>query len=668
MIRWPAAALLFAAGLLGWPLASAQSASSVDGNGKTNGTVAKPAPHYEDRLIDGGALAPDTESDGAPPNSQGWARFWRVEGVASYFDQQGQITRENGARFSGRIDTPQYGALSIDATVRVGPGSFIATLVQRDLGFDGNWRANNSLGVVTTLGIDMTRNQYRFYIPTFAALGGTTEWIHDGDLQVQASVGEPGNFDGFRLAGFQSLHGTLATMGAQWAFAPRWQAGVQFIDAQGVDSPFAVNGNGRIDSDAVFAALAWSGPTTRLQANIVASDASSEGQAVRANGIWLDGRTVWDRTTHNYGVFRLEPGLTWGYQPINNDIEGAYYRIAYQSLRWQMDGGIDQVNSVSGRGGNGTYLTLNGRYQLNTRMGLGGNGGYLKNGSQHAVSASAFGDLLWSQGASRLQFNLLDNNNVPKNHAEQVSLDHTWNTPVGTRLSTSMTATRDTTGSLTAGNLTLPRSTIHRLGVGLLGGGDITNNVSVDANLQYNLLSRGGTASGIYGNVNVNWRLSPQWSVTGTYYDNRDDTANLFVLDPLVPVINQLPTQRSRAVLLSLRYEERAGTATVPLGGQPGTAAGTIAGTLFLDLNDNGQRDAGEPGAPNVTVLLNGRYQTRTDESGRFDFPLVATGIHTITVVPDNLPLPWSLGGSKFDVNVNARSTSTMDIGARRIR
>ncbi len=61
----------------------------------------------------------------------------------------------------------------------------------------------------------------------------------------------------------------------------------------------------------------------------------------------------------------------------------------------------------------------------------------------------------------------------------------------------------------------------------MLGGGDITNNLSIDANLQYNVVSRGSTANGVYGNVNVNWRLSPQWSVVGTYYDNRDNTAQL---------------------------------------------------------------------------------------------------------------------------------------------
>ena len=227
---------------------------------------------------------------------------------------------------------------------------------------------------MTTLGIDLSRSQYRFYMPTFAALGGTTEWIRGRDVQLQASAGQPGLFDGFRLSGFQSLNGTLATAGAQWAFAPQWQAGVQVIDTRDVDSPYAVQGNGRIDSQAAFAAVAWSGATTRLQANFVSSDAATDGHSIAANGLWFDGKTVWGRTTHNYGIYRMESGLTWGYQPINNDIEGAYYRLSYQSLRWSMDGGVDYVSSVSGRSSDGVYLTLNGRYQLNARVGLGSNG------------------------------------------------------------------------------------------------------------------------------------------------------------------------------------------------------------------------------------------------------------------------------------------------------
>ena len=662
MIRRRVGASVLAAGLLGCSIAAGQPAPPrLD-------VAPPPTARYEDRLIDGGTLPPDQEALGSPYNPDGWARYWRAEALASYYDQQGVITRENGFRLSGRIDTPQYGALSADTTMRVGPGSFIATLIQRDFAFDRDWRVNNGLGVVTTLGIDLTQTQYRFYLPTFAAVGGTTEWIRDGSLQLQASIGEPGNYDGFRLSGFQSLHGVLGTVGAQWAFAPQWQAGAQYVQTGGVDSPYAVNGNGKVDSRAAYASVAWTGGPTRLQANMLASDASTEGQSVRANGIWLDGKTLWEGVTHNYGIFRLEPGLAWGYLPINNDVEGAYYRFAYANRRWQMDGGVDYVDSVSGRGVSGIYLTLNGRYQLDTRSGVGGNGGYLRNGSQYAAQGSAYVDRAWSQGLTRVQVNVLTNNNTPSSDAQQISLDHTWNMPAGIRLSTTITATRDVTGSYPSGDRMIAGTTLRRIGVGVLGGGDITNSLSLDANLQYNLATLNGTASGVYGNVNVNWRLSPQWSVVGTFYDNTDNTAQLFVLDPLIPVVNPAPAVRSRAFLLSLRYEDRAGSTVVPIGGRAGSPAGTIAGTLFLDLNDNGRRDPGEPGASNVTILLNGRFPTRTDETGRYEFPFVAAGTQTITVIPDNLPLPWVVGNQKFGVDVSARSTATLDIAARRIR
>lgn len=665
MISRQAAALALASGLVAWPIASAQPPSPT-----ASGQAATAELAYEDRLIDGGTLEADgTEGGGAPYNPEGWPRFIRVEGVASYFDQQGLITRENGARVSARIDTPSYGALSVDATARVGPGSFIATILQRDFAFDQNWRVNNGLGVVTSLGIDLTRSQYRFYVPTFPTVGGTTEWLRDGNLQLQASVGQPGNYDGFRLTGFQSLNGTLASVGGQWKFAPAWQGGFQFVDASGVDSPYAINGNGAtIDSRAAFASLAWDAGSTRLQGNLLFSDASSGGQSVRANGLWLDGRSLWEGVTHHYGVFRLEPGLTWGYQPINNNIQGGYYRAAYQSLRWQIDGGIDRVYTVNGNGSDGTFYTINGRYQLTTKVGVGGNASYLNSTGQNSWLGSIYSDLLWSQGSTRLQGSATRNSSIPSTDAEQITLDHTWNVPAGTHLSTSLTATRNNTASITNGDVTIPALTYRRYGIGLLGGGDITNNVSVEANLQYSLVSRGGTASGVYGNLNLNWRLSPQWSIVGTYYDNRDDTASLFVVDPLIPVINPLPTQRNRAIFFMLRWEERAGSPVAALGSRPGGPLGGIAGTIFLDQNDNGRRDAGEPGVAGVTILLDGRFSTRTDEAGRFDFPFVGVGAHRITVVPDNLPLPWTVGDGNLEVRVDTRTTSNVDIAARRQR
>lgn len=668
MIPRLAAALALAGGLVAWTAAPAQQ-SAV--NPMASGTP--PAVTvYEDRLIDSGSLAPDEAETEAPYNAEGWPRFWRVEGVASYFEQQGVITRENGARLSGRLDTPNYGAFSLDATVRVDPGSFIATLIQRDFAFDTRWRVNNGLGVVSSLGIDLTRSQYRFFIPTFPTIGGNTEWLRDNELQLQASAGRPGNYDGFRLTGFESLGGSIATVGAQWNISPQWQAGIQLVDARDVQSEYAAGngtGDGTVGSKGAYASLAWNNATTRLQGNFLASDASSDGQSVRANGLWLDGRTLWAGVTHNYGVFRLEPGLAWGYQPINNDIQGAYYRFSYQSLRWQFDGGVDRVTSVSGRGDSGWFYTINGRYQATVRTGVGGNLGYLSSAGRNAWLASIYGDQVWSLGTSRLQVSAAYNDATPRTDAQQISLDHTWNMPAGSRLTTSLTATRDHTGSTTSGQATIPDISFRRYGIGVLGGGDITNNLSIDANLQYNVVTRDGSASGVYGNVNLVWRLSPAWSVLATFYDSTDDTAKIFAFnDPLIPVIDPVPTQRNRSIFLMLRYETRAGSPVLAAGARPGMPLGGIAGVIFLDVNDNGRRDPGEPGAANVTVLLDGRFSTRTDEAGRFEFPFVGVGGHRISVLPDNLPLPWTLGDARHEIRVDPRETTNIELGARRLR
>jgi hypothetical protein len=90
---------------------------------------------------------------------------------------------------------------------------------------------------------------------------------------------------------------------------------------------------------------------------------------------------------------------------------------------------------------------------------------------------------------------------------------------------------------------------------------------------------------------------------------------------------------------------------------------------LFLDANDNGRLDAGEAAAPNVTVLLDGRFTARTDSEGRFEFPAVAPGNHVVTVLPDNLPLPWVVSsGGRFDVQVRVRDQSRIEIPAQRLR
>jgi hypothetical protein len=128
-----------------------------------------------------------------------------------------------------------------------------------------------------------------------------------------------------------------------------------------------------------------------------------------------------------------------------------------------------------------------------------------------------------------------------------------------------------------------------------------------------------------------------------------------------------LELPESRSLMLALRYEARAGTASAPLGGAPGSGAGRIEGYVYFDQNSNASREANEAGTPGVSVLLDQRYLTRTDAQGYYRFNAVAAGQHQIELVPDNLPLPWVLGSEgPSTVEVRVREDHRLDLGVVR--
>jgi hypothetical protein len=106
------------------------------------------------------------------------------------------------------------------------------------------------------------------------------------------------------------------------------------------------------------------------------------------------------------------------------------------------------------------------------------------------------------------------------------------------------------------------------------------------------------------------------------------------------------------------------------MGGPAGSANGSITGSVFLDENRDGVRSATEQPARSVTVVLNDRFVVRTDEQGRFRFERVATGTHAVSVISDNLPLPWALeeDQARQSVVVTVRGESMVNFGARRPR
>ena len=609
------------------------------------------ATEYEDRLIDSGNLkALDSGAGEGQYNSAGPPREWRVEGFASHIDQGGVVRRENGLVMSGRLETLEYGAYSLDATVRNGSSSSIFTLWQRRLPFDGGWFANNGVGMLNTPGIDLARQQYRFFIPTFPIVGVETEWLRAGGLQLQASYGAPGTYSGLRLAGFSRMGGSIATAGAQWSPEPHIQMGLQVADAREVTSGVENDGApAKTSARSVYGALGWAAGDERMQFNFI----DSQSNAGRHNlGIWFDAETRVGRLRQNYGVFRFEPEVSWGYIPINRDLLGGYYRVNYSSQQWIWAAGLDSVSSVTGRGLDANFLTGSVRYQVDRSLGVGG-GGTLRHSDADAGAIYAFVDKQSAFGTTRMQVDLVAAEGAQR--GEQVTVDHAWPTQVGLRLSTSFAFARET-------NLGV-RTT--RASVAAFGGIDITNNITLEGNVRWSLEREVTRTSGKFANLGLVWRISPRWSLVASYYDNRSESRPFATIAPVVPIDIVVPVPRDRAIFITVRYEDHAGTPVAPLGGAPGSGAGEIRGYIFYDANGDGRRGANEAGAANVTVLLDGKFATRTASDGRFEFPFVASGPHSLTVIPDNLALPYSIANEgKREVIVRTRETTQIEIPA----
>src|SRR3546814_11138894 len=77
--------------------------------------------------------------------------------------------------------------------------------------------------------------------------------------------------------------------------------------------------------------------------DVCSSDLASDGDFGKATGGWVDVASTRGRYRHNYGAYHLGDGLAWGALPINNDVEGGYYRIGYQYARWSWKAGISRT-------------------------------------------------------------------------------------------------------------------------------------------------------------------------------------------------------------------------------------------------------------------------------------------------------------------------------------
>lgn len=642
---------------------------------------------YVDRVLETGPQK-DVPDAAEEYDARGWARSLRLEtSLSASRGPSSEMSRALAA--AGYVETPQYGTLSLQATLvqthydtppafGLQPDTSTTSwrIDQRALALGGGWRGNHGVGNISTLVPLLARGASRVYLPSapIAGLGG--QWLLRDDLDVNASVGQPGLFSGFDVSAFNRQSGTIGTAGGQarlWgrgASPERLDGALQVIEARDTQDMGIPSGS---HVTSTYGSLAWEGTApwgiglkpgmnqppaaareggARLQWSFLQSDGD---QVHRALGNWVDAGWRTQMLQNAAGVYRFDPGLMWGATAMPGNLQGGYWRADVGTRQWQAGWNVEATEAVSGSPARSVFANLYGRYllslrdavdaTLSTRAGLG-SGQSLQLNWDHASD--------WGQSRWRTIF--LES---PSQRTRFVGIDQTWPMPAPTMLGTSFGwQTQDTQGA---------SSSVWTWSV--LASVSPAAGWALDANVHGAQSSR---QSAFFANLGLTWQLARDWALAARYTESRGQdptTAQLVSALTAATIAATQSTPNSRSLQVLLRYDTRAGTLSVPLGGTRLDGAGGISGTVFFDADHDGRREPSEQGAPNVTVILDGRYVARTDTSGRYEFPFVVVGKHTLQVQPDNVPLPWSPASTDpVGIEVLVRGTTVQDFPLQRDR
>lgn len=589
-----------------------------------NGGPPPPAP-YQDRTIDGLAPLPEEEDSQPLYNREGWPRFLRLETRLGTEPGEGSKLRAGLVGAIG-IETPNHGVLSADAAIAPSEGSSAVTLRQRGLPVSGGWMVNNEIGVTNPVASDIMRLPSRVFVPAVTTRGASTEWRGLGGTAFAASSGEFGRLQGYPVPGFLPLSGTVSFLGAQ-GIVDGWFVAARHAYAHGVtQSEDPAPGAVPVNSHATYLAARTETAGHVLQANLIGTR-SNETSGGRY-GIWIDGESRRGSAAYGWGVFRLDTQLSWAGQAMASDIEGAYVRGSWHTRRWSAQASADLLRSISGPDDTGVLVTTNGQWRYSRKLSFGAGGTmrrYLGN------AGSGFLDARWEHDWGRTGVRG-ESSSFSGERSRRMIVDHDWLVPSGWLLSTSLSVGRES-GSERAGSI---RGAALSLSAPLSSSATLLANATTER--------RGNGDRHDSANVSLLWQVARNWSIEGNLLYTRGQQRLTAPIDPLAPLPERfLERTNDHAIFLVLRYENRAGSRSAPLGGPPQGGGGRVSGVVFLDANRNGTQEASERGAAGVTVHLDGRFATRTDAQGRFEFAFVAPGARVVTVLNETLPLPWEV-------------------------
>jgi hypothetical protein len=645
---------------------------------------------YEDKVMDPSALPAVSDTSAAPSADQEGLRSYLSEtrlGTART-DSGLELRRANelGQRFAYTQETLNYGDYSLEADLRsasgdpgligvvgANPEKSSARITLRSIGFPITEKvfADTSLGDISSEVTTALGRSYRLSLGTSTVRGASTR-IFDADSDTRAGAGVRGTLTGGPYSGFVRTEGELAWLGHSRRVGTNGSVGIQLSRATGVPAFTLTAPVGISTANVSSVALAAGYGSTQLadgghsgRAIYMRSDTSGAGIG-SAQGLFLEGSLRLDNLRHEFGAYQADPGLRYGDYLLQSDNRGAYWRVDASSMRLSWGLGLDVEELNPRRTGSqlnrlNIGLSANAQYRIDRNRFVGGNfsfrdSRYRVDGAsdlREAVGegtrnyyASGFYETRLAPGWGRTRIRgtvrrnvELVTNGLPAS-GEEVEWEQDWITgrfeTQRPELTTTLGVARDRSAGLT--------DTSPTAGVNFRVW--LQPNWYVGGNLRFT--SRQGnlaTSRGLSGTLDSEMTLGNGWLAGATVSLNQAvvDTSAAGLTGPTVSRSNDKTAE------IYLRWEGTRGSGFQGAGLRaPGTVgAGGLGGVVFFDGNRDGEQQLDENGVPNVEVTLDGRYRIKTDRNGRFDFPLVGTGRHQLTLTLETVPLPWGAASDR---------------------
>lgn len=667
---------------------------------------------YEDKFMDPRSLPAwggedDATANAAPTGLRGYMLETRYGFAQAGGGPALRRAGELGLRAEYRQETLNYGDFVAQADMRhsggeqnlgFGPLGYAtekssARLTLRNLGFPVTPHvfADTSLGDIYSEVTDAFSRTYRLSLGSSVVRGFGTR-VFDRSFDLRAGVGERGNLAGGPYPGFERNQGSLAWAGYSQRLAGNMFAGVQVNRAAGVPAwAFGAYAPTTVADDVTSVATTV-GHGSELTRNgdhkarlMLVRSQTSAMLAQRANsaqGIFIEGGFRANGYRNELGVYSAGPNLRFGDYLLASDNRGAYWRVDHNATRlaWglSLDHELQNPGRDAGRpSARRTGLSANAQYRLDRESSLGasinlGNTGYdtaafagIGSASRSLYANAFYQTRFRGWGRSRFRVTAHRNETLVVNGAPATGDEIEWEQDWITGKYETMRPEFITTLGLARDRSEGATQTQPTAGAVLRLWPDADWNIS--GSLRYT--SRTGnlaTSRGLSGTLGTEKVLGGGWRLGASASLNQA----VVNIAPSVFIGPQVSRSNEKTAFVYLRWEAFSGATfqSAGLRSPAAAGAGSVSGMVFFDGDRDGEQQAGEDGVPNVEVLLDGRYRVTTDRSGRFDFPLVTTGHHQLTLQLESVPLPWGAAQDQgWSVDVPLRGQATVRIPVVRV-